>query len=102
MQVIRSQLSFYSSTVNPSTRFVNALIYALLAGVGAYRIMIGSTFDHWTLSDFLNYVQQYTKPFNDISSVLAELQKCLACAERVYGVLESPEVAESGKEGLDQ
>ena len=91
---------FYSSTVNPSTRFVNALIYALLAGVGAYRIMIGSTLTIGRLVTFLNYVQQYTKPFNDISSVLAELQSALACAERVYVVLESPEVAESGKEVL--
>ena len=91
---------FYSSTVNPSTRFVNALIYALLAGVGAYRIMIGSTFTIGRLVTFLNYVQQYTRPFNDISSVLAELQSALACAERVYGVLESPEVAETGKEEL--
>ena len=91
---------FYSSTVNPSTRFVNALIYALLAGVGAYRIMIGSTLTIGRLVTFLNYVQQYTKPFNDISSVLAELQSALACAERVYGVLDSPEVAETGKEEL--
>lgn len=91
---------FYSSTVNPSTRFVNALIYALLAGVGAYRIMMGSTLTIGGLVTFLNYVQQYTKPFNDISSVLAELQSALACAERVYAVLESPEVAETGKEEL--
>lgn len=91
---------FYSSTVNPSTRFVNALIYALLAGVGAYRIMMGSTLTIGRLVTFLNYVQQYTKPFNDISSVLAELQSALACAERVYAVLESPEVAETGKEVL--
>ena len=91
---------FYSSTVNPSTRFVNALIYALLAGVAAYRIMMGSTLTIGRLVTFLNYVQQYTKPFNDISSVLAELQSALACAERVYGVLDSPEVAETGKEVL--
>ena len=91
---------FYSSTVNPSTRFVNALIYALLAGVGAYRIMMGSTLTIGRLVTFLNYVQQYTKPFNDISSVLAELQSALACAERIYGVLESPEVAETGNEEL--
>lgn len=91
---------FYSSTVNPSTRFVNALIYALLAGVGAYRIMMGSTLTVGRLVTFLNYVQQYTKPFNDISSVLAELQSALACVERIYGVLDSPEVAETGKEVL--
>lgn len=91
---------FYSSTVNPSTRFVNSLIYALLAGVGAYRIIMGSTLTIGRLVTFLNYVQQYTKPFNDISSVLAELQSALACAERVYAVLESPEVAETGQEIL--
>ena len=62
-QAILSQPSFYSSTVNPSTRFVNALIYALLAGVGAYRIMMGSTLTIGRLVTFLNYVQQYTKPF---------------------------------------
>ena len=89
-----SQLAiFYSSTVNPSTRFVNSLIYALLAGVGAYRIMVGSTLTIGRLVTFLNYVQQYTKPFNDISSVLAELQSALACAERIYSVLESSEIA---------
>ncbi|HEV2144388.1 TPA: ABC transporter ATP-binding protein [Streptococcus pneumoniae] len=91
---------FYSSTVNPSTRFVNALIYALLAGVGAYRIMMDSALTVGRLVTFLNYVQQYTKPFNDISSVLAELQSALACVERIYGVLDSPEVAETGKEVL--
>ena len=92
---------FYSSTVNPSTRFVNALIYALLAGVGAFRIMMGSTLTVGRLVTFLNYVQQYTKPFNDISSVLAELQSALACAERVYTVLESPEIRETGLKELN-
>ena len=92
---------FYSSTVNPSTRFVNSLIYALLAGVGALRIMAGSTLTIGRLVTFLNYVQQYTKPFNDISSVLAELQSALACAERVYTVLKSPEVTETGLKELN-
>ena len=92
---------FYSSTVNPSTRFVNALIYALLAGVGALRIMAGSTLTVGRLVTFLNYAQQYTKPFNDISSVLAELQSALACAERVYTVLESPEITETGFKELN-
>lgn len=62
--------------------------------------MMGSTLTVGRLVTFLNYVQQYTKPFNDISSVLAELQSALACAERVYAVLESPEVTETGKEVL--
>ena len=62
--------------------------------------MMGSTLTIGRLVTFLNYVQQYTKPFNDISSVLAELQSALACAERVYAVLESSEVTETGKEVL--
>lgn len=78
---------FYSSTVNPSTRFINSLIYALLAGVGALRIMSGA-FTVGQLTTFLNYVTQYTKPFNDISSVLSELQGAIACAERLYAILD--------------
>lgn len=60
---------FYSSTVNPSTRFINSLIYGFLAGIGALRIMSGA-FSVGQLITFLNYVNQYTKPFNDISSPL--------------------------------
>ena len=78
---------FYSSTVNPSTRFINRLIYALLAGVGALRIMSGA-FTVGQLTTFLNYVTQYTKPFNDISSVLSELQGAIACVERLYDILD--------------
>src|SRR5699024_7181793 len=78
---------FYSSTVNPATRFINSLIYALLSGVGALRIMSGA-FTIGELTTCLNYVNQYTKPFNDISSVLSELQSTLACAERLYSILD--------------
>lgn len=78
---------FYSSTVNPATRFINSLIYSLLSGVGALRIMSGG-FTIGELTTFLNYVNQYTKPFNDISSVLSELQSTLACAERLYSILD--------------
>ena len=93
---------FYSSTVNPATRFVNALIYALVTGFGAFRILSGTGFTVGQLVTFLNYVNQYTKPFNDISSVLAELQSALACAERLYSVLDQEEVKESGKRGLQE
>lgn len=78
---------FYSSTVNPSTRFINSLIYGLLAGVGALRIMSGA-FTVGQLTTFLNYVNQYTKPFNDISSVLSEMQSAIACADRLYNILD--------------
>ncbi|WP_019780104.1 ABC transporter transmembrane domain-containing protein, partial [Streptococcus sobrinus] len=90
---------FYSSTVNPATRFINALIYALLAAVGAIRIMNGA-FSIGQLTTFLNYVTQYTKPFNDISSVLAELQGALACAQRLYQVLDQDSLEETGQEIL--
>lgn len=93
---------FYSSTVNPATRFVNALIYVLVTGFGAFRILSGTSFTVGQLVTFLNYVNQYTKPFNDISSVLAELQSALACAERLYSVLDQEEVKESGKRDLQE
>lgn len=93
---------FYSSTVNPATRFVNALIYALVTGFGAFRILTGTGFTVGQLVTFLNYVNQYTKPFNDISSVLAELQSALACAERLYSILDQEEVKESGKRDLQE
>lgn len=93
---------FYSSTVNPATRFVNALIYPLVTGFGAFRILSGTGFTVGQLVTFLNYVNQYTKPFNDISSVLAELQSALACAERLYSVLDQEEVKESGKRDLQE
>ncbi|HFD5303444.1 TPA: ABC transporter ATP-binding protein, partial [Streptococcus pyogenes] len=78
---------FYASTVNPATRFINSVIYALLAGLGAVRIMAG-LFSVGQLTTFLNVVVQYTKPFNDISSVLAEIQSSLACAQRLYDLLD--------------
>ena len=92
---------FYSSTVNPATRFVNSLIYGLLAGVGALRIMSGA-FTIGQLTTFLNYVNQYTKPFNDISSVLSEMQSAIACAERLYMILDEKNPSFSVKKKLDE
>lgn len=93
---------FYSSAVNPATRFVNSLIYALIAGVGAFRIMSGCAFTVGQLTTFLNYVTQYTKPFNDISSVLSELQSALACADRLYMILDENEILETGHLVLEE
>ncbi|KXT76520.1 ABC transporter ATP-binding protein [Streptococcus sp. DD12] len=90
---------FYSSTVNPATRLINALIYALLVGIGAMRIMSGN-FSVGALTAFLNYVTQYTKPFNDISAVFAELQSALACGDRLYMVLAQESLTETGQETL--
>lgn len=91
---------FYSSTVNPSTRFINSLIYGLLAGVGALRIMSGA-FSVGQLTTFLNYVTQYTKPFNDISSVMSEMQSAIACAERLYSILDEEVVQENVTSQID-
>ena len=85
--------TFFSSTTNPSTRFVNNLVYAGVALVGALIcIAPGSTLTVGTLSVFLNYANQYTKPFNEISGVLTELQNALACAARVFEILDEPEL----------
>lgn len=92
---------FASSTVNPTTRFINALIYALLAGLGAMRIMRGN-FTVGSLTTFLNYASQYSKPFNDISSVLSELQSALACADRLFAILEQVSIQEQPERTIDQ
>ncbi|HEM3437693.1 ABC transporter ATP-binding protein [Streptococcus suis] len=94
------QAIFASSTVNPSTRFVNALIYALLAGLGTLRIMAGN-FTVGSLTTFLNYASQYSKPFNDISSVLSELQSALACADRLFAILAQDSIVDLAERKID-
>lgn len=80
--------TFFSSLVNPSTRFVNSLVYAAVALVGSLMIVGGSPMSVGTLSCFLSYANQYTKPFNEISGVITELQNALACASRVFELIE--------------
>ncbi|HEM3518245.1 TPA: ABC transporter ATP-binding protein [Streptococcus suis] len=94
------QAIFASSTVNPSTRFINAIIYALLAGLGALRIMAGN-FTVGALTTFLNYASQYSKPFNDISSVLSELQSALACADRLFAILAQDSIDDLAERKID-
>ena len=77
---------FFSSLTNPSTRFVNAVCYALVALIGAMFCLGSGTVG--TLTIFLSYANQYTKPFNEISSVISELQNALACAARVFEILD--------------
>ncbi len=78
---------FYSSLTNPSTRFVNGLVYAGVGIVGSF-IAIGGGITIGILSSFLSYANQYTKPFNEISGVVTELQNALACAGRVFELLD--------------
>ncbi|MCD5500746.1 ABC transporter ATP-binding protein [Lactobacillus delbrueckii subsp. lactis] len=91
LQEYSQQATFYSSLTNPATRFINSLIYALVALAGAFAIM-GGRFTVGGLSVLLNYSNQYMKPFNDISSVITELQNAAACAGRVFELInEEPE-----------
>jgi ATP-binding cassette subfamily B protein len=85
--------TFFSSLTNPTTRFVNNLVYAGVALTGALiAISTGGALSVGTLSVFLSYANQYTKPFNEISGVLTELQNALACAARLFELLDEPEL----------
>ena len=91
---------FFSSVPNPSTRAINAFIYALISIVGAFLVISGSI-SIGNLTSFLTYAQQYSKPFNEISGVITELQNALVCAERVYQFLDEKEFEEDSEESID-
>lgn len=103
---IGAKATFYSSMTNPTTRFVNGLIYAAVGLMGAlgaigYSSFIGAM-SVGKLTSFLAYSNQYTKPFNEISGVFAELQNAVASAQRVFDVLDEEEVSDdSAKEKLE-
>ncbi len=88
--------TFFSSLTNPGTRFVNSLVYTGVALVGAFLAMAGrGALTVGQLSCFLSYANQYTKPFNEISGVVTELQNALACAERIFSLIaEEPQAPE--------
>jgi len=79
--------TFYSSVTNPATRFINGLVYTGVGISGAFLAIRGSI-TVGQLSAFLNYANQYTKPFNEISGVVSELQNALACAERIFDFID--------------
>lgn len=94
LQSCSLKATFFSSITNPSTRFVNGLVYTGVGIFGAFsaiqgRITVGQ------LSSFLNYANQYTKPFNEISGVVTELQNALACAGRIFQFLDEEAVPEN-------
>ena len=82
---------FFSSLTNPCTRFINSIVYAGVGLVGAISAVDGAI-TVGTLTCFLSYANQYTKPFNEISEVITELQNALACAARVFELIEEPSV----------
>ncbi len=89
--------TFYSSLTNPCTRFVNSLVYAVVALLGACVATAvfplgGAVLSVGSLATFLSYANQYTKPFNEISGVVTELQNSLACADRLFDLCEAPTV----------
>ncbi len=93
--------TFFSSLTNPSTRFVNNLVYAAVALFGAFACIAGGM-SVGELTIFLSYANQYTKPFNEISGVVTELQNALACAERVFSLIEEiPETSDNVKAPVD-
>ena len=87
LQICGVKATFFSSITNPATRFVNALVYAAVGVVGAL-VAIGGGITVGELSVLLNYANQYTKPLNDISGVMTELQNALACAQRVFDFID--------------
>lgn len=94
LEICAKRAVFFSSLTNPSTRFVNNIVYAAVAVFGALSAVAGNL-TVGQLSCFLNYASQYTKPFNEISGVIAELQNAIACAARVFELMEQePEIVE--------
>jgi len=89
LKVCALKATFFSSLTNPCTRFVNSVVYAGVGLTGAL-VAIGGGITVGNLTVFLNYANQYTKPFNEISGVVTELQNALACAGRVFELLEAP------------
>lgn len=93
---------FYSSLVNPSTRFLNGVIYALVAMIGALWVLPPTrTISVGMLMCFLGYANQYTKPFNEISGVIAEFQNALACADRIFELIDTP-TEDNSAENIDK
>lgn len=88
---------FYSSITNPETRFVNSLVYTVVGLVGAFFVL-NSKLSIGQLTAFLTYANQYTKPFNEITGVMTEFQNSIACASRVFELMEEPVESEEGKE----
>ncbi len=89
--------TFYSSLTNPSTRFINNLVYALVALVGAFSVVGGAGLTVGGLTKFLSYATQYTKPFNEISGVITELKGALVCAERIFEFIDETEETDDSK-----
>lgn len=91
---------FFSSLTNPCTRFVNSVVYALVGLTGAL-VAISGGITVGNLTSLLNYANQYTKPFNEISGVLTELQNALACAGRVFELIEEPAETPDPKDAVE-
>lgn len=101
LQKISVKAIFLSSLVNPSTRFVNAIVYAAVGLMGAFGVIAGSV-TVGGLTCILNYANQYTKPFNEISGVITELQNAFACAGRMFELLDTPsQISDDGNRELD-
>lgn len=90
---------FFSSITNPATRFVNGLVYAGVGILGAFTAISGGI-TVGQLSAFLNYANQYTKPFNEISGVITELQNAIACARRIFEFIDEPAIPQDSDDAV--
>ncbi len=95
---------FFSSLVNPTTRFINAIVYAMVALAGALMLVFETplpfAFSVGVLTSLLAYANQYTKPFNEISGVVTELQNAIACAGRIYEIIDEPTEVPDGNDAI--
>lgn len=106
LQTASLKATFFSSLTNPTTRFVNSMVYAAvalsggLAAVGIGFFGVGAVFSVGELSSLLAYANQYTKPFNEISGVITELQNAFACAQRLFELIEEPSQSPDPEDAL--
>lgn len=100
LQYYGTKAQFYSSIANPSTRFVNGLVYAAVGVIGALGATSGHGLTVGQISCFLSYANQYTKPFNEITSVITQIQAAFASAQRVFDVLDEETEPEDGQNSL--
>ena len=101
LQETSLRASFFSSLINPGTRFIYAVVYAAVGLIGALSVLSGRI-TIGGLSCFLNYTNQYTKPFNEITGVLTELQNAVACANRLFNLLDEPEETPDAPDAVDR
>lgn len=103
LEEVSIKATFFAALPNPLTRFINSIIYALIIFIGVLLITFNLGFSIGLLNTFLSYTKEYSKPFNDISSVIPEIQNALTCLKRIYELLdEENEITDQNNLSLEQ